>query len=64
MQALSQEKDGGTAEEKMIVFEFSTDGGDTRDIFWLGCTSVTSKDKEESDGIYEQIAAHEAHLDD
>lgn len=54
----------------MIVFEFEleTHGSDgilkKRPIFWLGSTSVTGKDEEHSDEIYEQINAHEAHLDD
>lgn len=48
----------------MIIFEFSTDAGDTRDICWLGMTSITAEDKPEADNIYEQLAAHEAHLDE
>jgi hypothetical protein len=48
-----------TAEEKMIVFELNTDQGDTREITWLGCISLTSADKEEADNIYEQLTARE-----
>lgn len=48
----------------MIVFELSTDSGKTRDIFWLGCTSVVGKDKEETDNIYEQLTAREVFLCD
>jgi hypothetical protein len=47
----------------MIVFELSTDQGDTREIFWLGCTEVTGVDKKETDNIYEQLVAHECFLD-
>ena len=48
----------------MIVFEFSTDDGLGREVFWLGGTSITAEDKAEADNIYEQLAAHEAFLDD
>lgn len=46
----------------MIVFEFETDQGHTRDIFWLGTTSVTGADGSESDNIYEQLACEETGL--
>ena len=48
----------------MIIFEIATDKGDTRDIFWLGTTHITSEDKEETDNIYEQLVAHETFLDE
>ena len=48
----------------MIIFEFDIDCGHTRQIIWLGGTSVTGADKEHTDEIYEQIAAHEAYLDE
>lgn len=41
----------------MIVFEFELDNGDFREIWWLGCTSCTGEDKENSDEIYEQLEA-------
>lgn len=47
----------------MIIFEFDTDLGDTREIVWLGSTIVTGADKKEADNIYEQLVAHEAFLD-
>lgn len=47
----------------MIVFEAMTDQGDTREIMWLGCTSLTGADKNEADNIYEQLFAHEVFLD-
>lgn len=49
---------------EMIVFELDTDRGDTRDIIWLGCTSLTGSDRIEADNIYEQLVAHEIFLDE
>jgi hypothetical protein len=43
----------------VIVFELAMDKGNTRDVFWLGCTSLTGKDQVEADNIYEQLAARE-----
>jgi hypothetical protein len=48
----------------MIVFEFDTDSGFTRGVIYIGNTTLTDEDKYEQDGIYEQLAAHEAFLDD
>jgi hypothetical protein len=48
----------------MIIFEFDTDSGLTREIFWLGNTLVTGGDIYEEDGIHEQLCAHEAFLDE
>jgi len=48
----------------MIVFEFDEDDGNNRLVYWLGGTNVTGADAEHSDEIYEQLMAHEAHLDE
>lgn len=48
----------------MIIFEFSSDAGDFRDITWLGSTHLTGADRLEADNIFEQLTAHEAHLDE
>lgn len=44
----------------MVIFELAIDTGHTRDIFWLGSTSIVGNDKEEADNIYEQLTAREA----
>lgn len=42
----------------MIIFEFDTDTGDSRQvIYWFGCTSITKEDKQHTDEIYEQLDA-------
>lgn len=49
----------------MIIFEFSDDLGKFGCVlYWIGMTSITKEDREHSDEIYEQIAAHESHLDE
>ena len=50
----------------MIVFEFceDTSARDGHTVYWLGCTDVTGEDEEHADEIYEQLMAHEAHLDE
>ena len=48
----------------MIIFEFETDNGQERDIYWLGSTAVTGEDEQHCDEIYEQIMAHESYLDE
>jgi hypothetical protein len=55
--------DMGKGEEKMIIFELDTDDGDTRVIYWLGCTSITGADKKEADSICEQLMAQEVFFD-
>jgi hypothetical protein len=53
----------------MIVFEFDVETHNSdgtpkgRPVYWLGGTSITGSDEEHSDEIYEQLNAHEAHLD-
>lgn len=54
-------KGGG---REMIIFEFETDNGQERDIYWLGSTAVTGEDEQHCDEIYEQIMAHESYLDE
>lgn len=46
----------------MIIFEFDVDRGETREISWLGTTSVTGADKAHKDEIYEQLTAHDSFL--
>lgn len=54
----------------MIVFEWERETHNSdgtlkeRPVFWLGGTSISREDEEHSDEIYEQLNAHETHLDD
>lgn len=50
----------------MIVFEWNTDTANNvgRVLYWLGSTYITGKDEEHSNEIYEQLMAHESHLDE